>query len=667
MAYTITVADSGYTFLPASCNIADLTVATTTSNNFVGRSTDDVPPTVSLIDPPPTYIDDQSQVSFRWYGADNVTPANQIRYQYQLLGSADTGWSTWSSGTSVAYDLANGVYTFSVRAEDLAGNITVVPATETFAVSDVPRIVAPQLLDDGLWLGEFQVLAPAGATGISNQVVITPSQFGLTGSDFVPLRLYPAGSQTAIGTINYAAQQLDLPAVFQTAAVGFILTLPAPISAGQTVGYVVQWAQGANMGWQDPVSVPWAAPDMTTVFGTYLDQNLRLWRIGTSQDNPGASDPNYRNAYLYVQVSDASGSVMNERLVDFCPASMSWYGSSGQYLAPGSPCFVETPTEIWAFWDLNVFTRIDAINFTNYRQFGFQRFDKSTLQPIGQPVYSKQALYDSYCCPTLSPDGNVWLLDMTGAHQLAYCRINSAGTIVSQGANGSNAVQITNLPSDESIYSANLVVTPDGKVWCFYETYQRDSGWIYPKYEEYLTILNPDGSTSSGPTPISPQVPANYTGYQGMNFAMPVVNKQGKVWTSFTYQFGTPSWSYSYYYTVFDSQGTPVAGEDMVQTPSLRTFSFVDNDGYIWSLQGGQVQILNPDGTPAEPPRSGNTLVPNQAVGTLAAIVTGVGYQLFDRWSTQSVEVSVPQQTYVGSMEVVNADKYSQRRLCGGP
>lgn len=102
---------------------------------------------VTVIDAPPETIITSgpsgtikyNDVTFTWAGSDDVTPAEYLTYSYVLEGYEST-WSPWSYRTIARYyNLANGNYTFKVKARDMANNSDPTPAERSFTVQvEVP-------------------------------------------------------------------------------------------------------------------------------------------------------------------------------------------------------------------------------------------------------------------------------------------------------------------------------------------------------------------------------------------------------------------------------------------------------------------------------------------------------------------------------------------------
>jgi len=88
--------------------------------------------------------------SFTWTGTDNVTPVGGLLYAFRL-DPLEGGFPVFGSATSKTYTgLADGTYTFYVKAKDQAGNEDLTPASQAFTVN-VRQVTA---LDPAeVWVG----------------------------------------------------------------------------------------------------------------------------------------------------------------------------------------------------------------------------------------------------------------------------------------------------------------------------------------------------------------------------------------------------------------------------------------------------------------------------------------------------------------------------------
>ncbi len=599
--YTVTIEHVDYVFSPPFINIPNL-VGDETALRFEATPADATPPEVVIIEGPSRYTDKTSVINFAWSGKDNKTIASNIEFQFRLIGSIDDSWSPWQKERQATYDLPNGVYTFAVKARDDVGNEGV-EATQAFAVSAFPRI------------GEIH--------RVGREFQIRVDDQGL---------------------------QADL---------GYILNLPNAQGGGAIQDYRIQWGILMHLGWEERVKVPLSSPNMKNLHdNSLLDNDLRLWRMGSNKDHAETTTPMDDNAYLYGQVGSAKGIVMHERLLDFVPADFKliprpgdpnnqiYVGTIAQFYSAGKN-FTATPAEIWGFWNAEIYTYDGQKNIYNY-QYKFQRFSKATLQPILGVVASPIASIDFFY-PTRSPNGDVWLFGSSEG-RLAYSHVDSSGTILLHNETLASPLQnVTN--QHESFLSP--VIDPGGRIWFFYQR-----RWLNPNNWErsalYLTILQPDGAISVPESVISnPPAALNVMSDQVVNYVGNLgIGAEGKIWVAIREELNK---TFSYYYCILNPNGSLF--KPLTSISDSRRFEFIDPDGFVWSRQGDIIQLLKSDDTPAEPSRPGKTLVPNQRVGSIAAIVETEAYRLFDRWSARQVEVNIDSDV---SLEIIDIDKFDQ-------
>jgi hypothetical protein len=107
----------------------------------------------------PTGPTQDNPIKFRWLAIDETSsntlggePPQVIQYSYYLQGY-DAGWSAWSAGTFVDYQVPPGSYDFQVRARDAAGNISSTNRVGVVVGEPVPKPLGlTALLSDGAFL-----------------------------------------------------------------------------------------------------------------------------------------------------------------------------------------------------------------------------------------------------------------------------------------------------------------------------------------------------------------------------------------------------------------------------------------------------------------------------------------------------------------------------------
>lgn len=105
---------------------------------------DTVAPDTSITDGPAS-SSTQNSGTFNWTGSDNHTTSVNLVYAYRL-DPIESTFSAFGPGTERFYgNLANGNYTFIVKAKDQAGNEDATPASRAFTVN-VPTVTGPIVL-----------------------------------------------------------------------------------------------------------------------------------------------------------------------------------------------------------------------------------------------------------------------------------------------------------------------------------------------------------------------------------------------------------------------------------------------------------------------------------------------------------------------------------------
>ena len=115
-----------------NCSVT-VTADTIVTASFVLQS-ETSPPDTSITSGPAGVISTNSAM-FSWTGTDNVTPTGSLQYAYRL-DPLEASFSAFGATTTRNYsNLANGNYTFFVKAKDQAGNEDPTPAVRAFSVN----------------------------------------------------------------------------------------------------------------------------------------------------------------------------------------------------------------------------------------------------------------------------------------------------------------------------------------------------------------------------------------------------------------------------------------------------------------------------------------------------------------------------------------------------
>jgi hypothetical protein len=180
---------------------------------------DTTPPTTT-INTGPTGTIAVTSATFTWIGADNVTPVASLVYAFRLA-PLEPSFSAFGPATSKSYTgLANGSYTFFVKARDAAGNEDATPASQSFTVN-IPDTTPPTVT----------ITTPTTAATYSTSS--SPLTLGGTAADNVGVTQVTwandrGGSGTATGTTSWTAGGIALQGGTN------ILTVTARDAAGNT-------------------------------------------------------------------------------------------------------------------------------------------------------------------------------------------------------------------------------------------------------------------------------------------------------------------------------------------------------------------------------------------------------------------------------------------------
>ncbi len=175
---------------------------------------DKTAPETSIMAGPGRLTNDNTP-SFSWSGSDNLTAAADLVFSYGLnSGSTEGAWSAYSSDTNVTLGgtsgLADGSYSFEVRAKDAAGNVDGSPATSSFTVDatapDAPVITSPANNSYNN-TGSFSVSGKAEA-GSTIELFESTTSKGTTTTDASGNWTKPL-SDVADGSHTYTAKTTD--------------------------------------------------------------------------------------------------------------------------------------------------------------------------------------------------------------------------------------------------------------------------------------------------------------------------------------------------------------------------------------------------------------------------------------------------------------------------
>ena len=660
-AYKIIPTLEGYVFTPQTLVYDDLTQNYTTLA-LSARVLDPWAPTITLVATPPAIVTDTTHVRFEWTGSDNKTASNALTYQWRLNAGA---WSDWSSATSVEYDVVNGTYLFEVTAKDSAGNVNKAPTRYDFVIIASPCVTQYAASSKGVWLSQLTLQTPASSAQPGTKITLLPFLSGTSDADLVPVAVYlPDG--TLIGANELVASRLACPTLVRQVSNGYEFTLPAALPAGQSVSYYVQWGKLEHFGWGSHVNIPSGMANSDPK-SAYLDENGRLWRIGTRIDRNGPAGED-DDSWVFLEASDPAGSSLPETelyhaLADFRPQGAQPYGTMCQindgYLARSGNALVASWPEPW--YDYSP----PGVS-TNWNCTGQSAYDLNTMSALADSASSPKhiGLGPYYASPAVDPDGNLWVAASTsGSNGVLFVTKRSVGgtALISE----QTLATISPGSADDYMRLSDWGVYVSGAhVWCLYHRYweaKRDVANLgQPERSAmYAKAINLDGSIYKDEFLVSTAPLGESTdAQQEWDATSCLVDGSGKLWISLQLYSKSPgaASTTTFYYKILNSDGSTYVGLTVTSNP--RCFLFCDSDGLIWAVENGTTYLLRNDNSVVATQAGG--LVPNQSVGAAAASVATDGYRLYDRWSPMSFSVNPPDGTTVGSMLLFGVDDTGQ-------
>jgi hypothetical protein len=641
---TITPSADGYNFSPPSLiyhnlkdNYPGQTIVAYTSDTYV--------PMTSFLTVPPA-VSENSSVSFSWIGEDDVTPLENLLYQYKL-DNVDLDWSAWVSDTSKSYDLENGTYTFWVRAKDEADNINQAPLSYKFVVNAAPRVVSSLRTKRSVWASRVTLSMPNSPSHPKDVFVLLPDHSGTSDSELVPVAIHRVDDPNPSGVSDIVADKLGLTPRITKANVGWLVTLPQPIPLGQTMEYDIVWGKIQYFGWKELVLVPWGFPNAPRSGGaaSYLDENRSLWRVSTKYDNHGGSPPYDDESWVFMDVSSQYATIVDETLVQYARGEF-WGGATGTNTIFYVPHILKTGSNICIIWQ-NERYEYDGSTTYYYERYGLQLFDNT-----GRTLFSTDGDYynrANYLLPRELIHNRIWITadqrsSVDNKWYAWFIVLDESGNEVAPKTIFDSIVLdsgVSNL-RDTVVYSIgeNVLI-----LW--QRTWPTSTSYKYRRTEIRYQIRDSSGSivvkdTATLPFTLAPDSQPIHDEF--LRDGNLLTDAKGKVWIPVRH-----SPSSQKYYVVVGTDGNIWRGP--VQTTTKRVFHFCDKDGYIWATEGGQFFVLNDDDTIAVAPRT-VAWIPNQDVGSIAALVDSDDYRLYDRWSPQFIGIDVPSGICPNSMEL---------------
>ncbi|MBI1733222.1 MAG: S8 family serine peptidase [Gammaproteobacteria bacterium] len=650
VSVTVSATANGYAFSPSNLVFSNLT-SNQTNKQIIAYAFDYSSPLTTLTSVPPK-VGDISAVSFAWSGQDD-SPGD-IQFQY-MLSNVDVDWSPWSSDTSKTYQLANGAYTFQVRAKDEAGNINQTPTTYTFVVNTAPKVVSVERRKESVWASRVTLEMPLGASNVANSFVLVPEHSGTDDPELVPVRIHLPGSEIPVGAHSMVAAELGLTTRITDAETGWLVTLPEGIVPGTAVQYDIVWGKIKFFGWQKAVAVPPGFPDVGAASDLYLQDDFRLWRATKRSRYKGLGDACAYDNWLLMDTVDPSGIVSNVKTLRFLPGDCT-SETSGTYTTFFETQILKSGSNANFLWEDRT-TSYSESGTSQETRFGFQSFDSA-----GNALSSTDGSYEGQVeisLPRQMNGDSLWITGKQGT--VATSPFDAWFLILDE--NGNEILPKTVFNTNQNPNGANLNVYeayPSGEnvilVWeRSWETATRkDRQEIKYQIRSRLGELVID-TTSLSPNLLSDTVDMNDE-YQLRSI---LADQDGKVWISYVHKAQTGGQVSTHYYVIIGSDGIVAKGP--VQISGERTFLFSDSDGFMWvsDIVSGVTTLLilnSNDETVISRPF--NVSVPQQQIGTIAGRILSnpSSYELYDRWSPQTVQIDVPYGVNPTSLELIDLD-----------
>ncbi|MCK4659406.1 MAG: hypothetical protein KAV82_07780 [Phycisphaerae bacterium] len=611
------------------------------------RSADVLVPTVYLDTVPPS-VTVASVVSFAWIGQDDVSDPANLQYRYMLDGY-DADWSSWSSTTSAAYDLPNGVYTFLVTVKDEADNENAAPERYAFVVNAAPQVTNTERISRSVWATRVTLYMPPAASHPTDVVVLLPEHAPDANDELVPVRIYDSEAGL-VGANEIVASILGLlPASLSEADQGWVFTLPDPVSADATVQYDIVWGNVAYFGWKPFVTLPDGFPNGRNggyIHSAYLDENLTVWRNASKNyyHSPSACD---QDGWVFEDAVTDDGFLMSETTIRYVLGEC-WGGDTGTSTEFWGRRTFEWASHICSFWDSEKYT-YDGSTDLYEDGFGFSCFD-----PDGPPFVV--SAFDSSYYDRASINLPRWLI----CDLFWVAAYHSGGPdrykawFLALDNNGTEVVPKTFFedfqhPNYHGLSS--LQVRPIGAgVLLLWERYwETDNGW--ERQQILYQVRDCAGNLVVATTVLTPVEDDSVEIDDEYDIGSTLPDQSGKVWVSYEHYYSGTECGYF----VLNSAGgiwkTPTL------TPAEREFRYCDRDGSIWVHNGGDLLVLDENDTEIYE-HSPAAYYPTQHAGLIAAAVeqNGSGYRLYDRWYPQYVSLDVPAGANTNAMDLFALD-----------
>ena len=413
--------------------------------------------------------------------------------------------------------------------------------------------------------------------------------------------------------------------------------------------YDIIWGKIKYFGWQEFEFVPLNFPnvgqkyppsynDWSQVDGSYLDDNLRLWRTAIKRIFFGTY-VGESNTSVLMNISDKNGPVVDETLLRYAPGT-GWDGSYGRETRYTSTEIIPIGSKVVLLWWDNQYEYYKS----TYTAVDKHRVGAEVYDHTGLGHFAIDGTYSEdfrLCLPTQPIGNTLWVLDENDTTARFWVLNSDCSEVIPK-----TIYDTFNHPNDHDIGDRRPVQIGNNVLLLWERYWQTDD---YRERQELVyQIRDINGDIVKPATVLSPALlPDSIDKTDQYEFASILSDSEGKVWISYNHYQTDLLWEY--YYVILGTDGNICKGP--IETVASRGFNFCDKDGYIWASEAGQFFVLNDDDTIYVAPRQ-PAYAPSQTVGLIAGSVNTSGYRLYDRWSPQLIEIDVPSGTSSRSMEL---------------
>ena len=652
---TISPSSAGYSFSPPKLIFNNL-IENQTDMTLSAYSADIKAPTTTFTQVP-DQVCEESSVTFSWTGSDDISSSQNLQYQYKLEG-VDTDWLSLSSSTSVSYNLENGVYTFWVRAQDEALNLNQAPDSFTFIVNCDPKIVSYEKINSSVWASRVTIEAPVPSARLNSTFIILPVHSASSDSDLVPIKIFRANEDTALGVNEIYSQYSNKPLLIYKEKLGWRVTVPNEFEESGQLSYDILWGKVLYFGWQEFVDVPSGFPNSGDSVHSYLDNNLKLWKSSIKKiDHGGLGNSVEQDYYIYSSSCDQDGCMVEDKLIRYLQGIITDYYNDNLN-KPRGIYYVLYPKGIIGSDDriFYAFQEEKSI-WDGSRSDRYFRYSLSIFNTSGTEIAVKEGPLYYQSNEIAFSDRLINEIFWIAGEQCTKDSNQEDIWTIGLNKNGTEIIPQTTIYSTTDKHVGALYIQPIGNnvliIWAEYWETSLDRDRRQLAY----VIVDKNGSIVKNKSYFHNPVSNDNDDFNDeYSIRLCMTDNEGKVWISYERHINQSGSSvYTQYYAILDQDGNMYKGPVQTYGGQPREFHYCDYDGYIWTTESNQLFLLNSDDTVVVSPRS-NVGIPDHSLGTLAADAQPNGYRIFDRWTNKNIPVFIPPNYNFNMMELYDLD-----------